>query len=87
MAMPTRRHTTIESPDEFDVLSAVWILASNDQNRIITYEGVTFRFSLQKDFPVRDFVRARGDLFKLGVPQSHLERWKERMRVGKSWPS
>ncbi|HXD32136.1 MAG TPA: hypothetical protein VN643_13520 [Pyrinomonadaceae bacterium] len=37
--MPVKR-TAITGPDELDILSAIWILACNDENPLISYEGI-----------------------------------------------
>jgi len=85
MAMPKR--ITIKGPDEFDVLSAIWILASNDENPSITYEGIKYRLNLPTDYDVRSLIASRGDLFRRGIPQQRLDRWKREMFEGKRVPS
>lgn len=81
----TWNHTT--DPDEFAVLAAIWILASNDENALITYRGVQHRLNLSNDFDVPRLVRNHGELFRLGMPESRLQRWREDMRAGKRLPS
>jgi len=76
-----------EDPDEFAVLAAMWILASNDENPLITYRSVNHRLNLSQDFDVRGLVRRHGELFRLGMPESRLKQWKDDMRVGKRLPS
>lgn len=74
-------------PDEFTILGATWILASNDENPLITYEGVRQRLNLEPDFDVRGLVRRHGELFRRGMPQQRLDDWKNRMRAGRAVPS
>jgi hypothetical protein len=77
----------IKDIDELDVLSGVWILASNDENPIITYESVRYRLGLASDYPVTELIRSRGELFRMGVPEWRLGEWKDEMSLGKSLPS
>jgi hypothetical protein len=73
--------------DDFAILSSVWILASNDENNIITYASVRHRLGLAADFPLEDLVAARGDLFRRSVRPDRLESWKAAMRQGKHLPA
>src|SRR5207302_319723 len=87
-----RKHDLIE-PDVFDVLSATWVFSCNDENpiitfegvkhrlgRIITFEGVKYRLGLTEWIDIRGLVKSRADLFRLGVPPDRLERWKAGLR-------
>jgi hypothetical protein len=77
----------ILQPDVFDLLSAIWVIACNDENPIITYKGITYRLKLDGSFNVRELIQSRGDLFRLGVPEERLNDWKARMLQGKNLPS
>lgn len=77
----------IEDPGRFDVLSGVWILASNDENPIMTYQSVNYRLGLSADYPLKELVKSRGELFRIGVPDWRLNRWKSQMLEGKHLPS
>jgi hypothetical protein len=55
------------SADEIDLISAVWILASNDETSIITCEGIRRRLGLPQGFDVRALVSRRAELFRMGV--------------------
>ncbi len=81
--------TRVAAPqsEDFDLLSAIWILASNDDNPTITYEGIRFRLGVSDTVFVQRLVASRPELFRLGVPAKRLERWKERLREGKVLPS
>lgn len=74
-------------PDELDTLSAIWILASNDDNPLITYNGLVFRLGLAKGFDVRAIVKSHPELFRLGVTQSRLDAWKAGLKEGRNQPS
>jgi hypothetical protein len=57
-------------PDEFAVLASLWILASNDENSLITYRGIEHRLNLSPAFDLRGLVRRHGELFRLGMPSA-----------------
>lgn len=76
----------LQRPDVFDVLSAAWVLSCNDEQPIMTYEGIRYRLRLDSQVDVRDIIRRRGDLFRLGVPQDRLESWKNELRAGRNVP-
>jgi len=73
--------------DKLDIVSAIWILACNDENPIITYEGIRYRLGLRNDFNVKHLVQARGEMFRRGIPAPLLQSWKEDMLAGKHLPS
>ena len=72
--------------EELDVISAVWIMASNDETSLITYEGIRHRLGLA-DVDVRALIRRRGELFRPGANGSHIEEWKTDMLAGRRLPS
>jgi hypothetical protein len=78
---------TTTDTDEFAVLAAMWILASNDDNPLITYRSVQDRLNLPESFDVRELVRRHGELFRLRMPPSRLDQWKSDMRAGRRLPS
>jgi hypothetical protein len=73
-------------PDEFAILSAVWILASNDERSLITYRGVQHRLHLPEEFDVRGLIGQHGELFRLNMPLSALDPWKAELKMGKGLP-
>lgn len=73
--------------EELDVLSAIWILACNDENPILTYEGIRYRLNLPATYDVRALIRKRGELFRLGANPEAFEQWKGRMLSGKHLPA
>lgn len=66
--------------EELDLVSAVWILASNDENHLITFEGIRERLGLEESFDVRGMVLKRRELFRPGAPPNELEDWQASMR-------
>jgi hypothetical protein len=73
--------------DDLDLASAIWILASNDETHLITYEGIRHRLSLPKEFDVRGLIKRRPELFRPGANARTLDEWKVKLRDGKSLPS
>src|ERR1700731_1701207 len=78
-------HDLLE-PDTFDVLAATWVCACNDENSIITFEGIRHRLNLGPSFDIKGLIQSRGDLFRRTVPSRRLEAWKHDMRSGKRLP-
>lgn len=72
--------------EELDLVSAIWILASRDENHLITYEGIRDRLGLPAGFDVRAIVMRRRELFRPGAPLRELAEWKEAMRNGHRIP-
>ena len=72
--------------DDFDVLSAVWILSCNDENPIITYTGIRSRLNLPDSYDVRKLVQSRRELFRPGILRSRLDAWKKEMKSGQRVP-
>ncbi len=83
----TNNRMPITEPDIFDILSAIWVMSCNDENPIVTYEGIRYRLRLASDFDVQGLVRSRPELFRPGVSLIRLKLWKENMLSGKSLPS
>lgn len=72
--------------EELDLVSAIWILASNDDNPIITYEGIWYRLGLPPETDVRAIIKRRRELFRLGVSASRFDEWQEQLLSGKGLP-
>jgi hypothetical protein len=83
----SRVSKSIEPPDEYAVLTAIWILASNDEKAMVTYRGIIHRLNLPATYDINGLVRKHGELFRLTMPPSRLEKWKSDMRIGKHIPS
>jgi hypothetical protein len=80
-------HHDLLQPDTFDVLSATWVCACNDENSIVTFDSIRHRLNLPQSFDIQGLVQSRGDLFRRSVPRRRLEAWKQDMRAGKRLPS
>jgi len=85
--MKKRTQCNLLEAEVFDILSATWVFACNDENSIITYEGIRRRLNLNQSYDIREIIRSRGDLFRRGVGSRRLEAWKQDMRMGKRLPS
>ena len=79
--------TATHDVDEFDVLSAVWILSCNDENPIITYDGLKHRLGLPSGYDIKSLIAKRGELFRKRVSDDRLQQWKNEMLAGKGVPS
>jgi hypothetical protein len=75
------------SVDKFTVLSAIWILACNDEIPSMTYRGLQTRLNLPGSFDVKMLVRQHGELFRQRIPASWLEEWKGQMKNSQHMPS
>jgi hypothetical protein len=76
--------------NEFDILSSIWIFACNDENSIITYQGIIYRLGIENEYDVekaKKLVLKRGDLFRRKIPQNRLEQWREEMNQGRRIPT
>lgn len=69
------------TPEQFDNLTTIWVLSSNDVNPIMTYKGIIYRLDLDEKYDVKGLVNHHQELFRLKVPPRHLENWKKEMRV------
>ena len=73
--------------EQLGLISAIWIMASNDESHLITYEGIRSRLALDSQFDIRGLIRKHPELFRPGVNSNQLEEWKARMKSGKSIPA
>lgn len=73
--------------EELDLVSAVWIFASNDENHLISYEGIRERLGLDSGYDVKGLVLRRRELFRPGAPSGELEEWQASMRKGSRLPT
>lgn len=81
------KSTPAAIPDEFGLLSSIWILSCNDQIPYMTYEGIKYRLGLPADYDVRKLIGGHGELFRAKVPASSLNEWKDEMLAGDRVPS
>ena len=77
-ALPKRERL---KPEDFDNLCAIWILACNDQNAILSYKNLCERLGLEKDY-VKKMIQGHRELFREGsVPNPLFRAFK-----GKFYP-
>lgn len=84
--MKIRKRVAIKKPDDFDILSATWILANIDENEMMSFQGIKCRLKLEEDYDLQLLIQSRGDLFRQGVPTFRLQNWKAEMLKGKHLP-
>ncbi len=77
--MSSKKILITDTPDRFAVLTAVWILACNDENPIMSYKGIQYRLNLPDDFDVKELVHSRGELFRKGLHTDRLDDWKSKL--------
>lgn len=77
----------MKKTDNLDILSSIWILASNDENCFITYKSVKHRLGLDENFDVEKLITLHGELFRLKAQKNAVEDWKAKMLKGKHLPS
>ncbi|MFO8010698.1 MAG: hypothetical protein R6U89_07790, partial [Dehalococcoidia bacterium] len=87
MCKTNRKRSTLEIPDELDILSAMWVLSCNDENPLMAYQGIIYRLGLPPNYDVENLVKPRADLFRRKVTSSRLEEWKQEMLAGKRIPA
>jgi hypothetical protein len=68
-------------------LSAIWILASKDENPIITYRSIRHRLGLSDSYNLEGLIKKHLELFRLKAPVFRLEEWKQQLREGKRRPT
>ena len=66
----------------YDILTSIWILACNDENPQITYEGIKYRLGLDDSLDIKALVLSRGELFRKQTQLKQLNAWKEEMNQG-----
>lgn len=70
-----------------DIVSATWILASNDENPLITYKSIVHRLGLEDNFDIKGLIKIHGELFRQKASDKALTDWKNQMSLGKHLPS
>jgi hypothetical protein len=72
--------------NEYGILSAVWILASNDENPMMLYGSIRFRLGLPDSSDIETLIKKHGELFRQRCPQIRLDTWKQSMQVEQRRP-
>jgi hypothetical protein len=80
------RNNNLIQEDEGGVLSAIWILASNDENPIMTYRYLRLRLDLSDSCNVEELIKKHPELFRPGIPSWRLEGWKSKLLSGDKLP-
>jgi hypothetical protein len=68
-----KRVVTLAKADDYDTLAAIWVLACNDDDPIITYRGLIRRLGPDTPYDIDDIeviVASRPELFRRGVYQT-----------------
>ena len=73
--------------DESGLISAIWILSCNDKKSLMLYKSVKHRLGLPDSYKLEELLKKYGELFRLRIPKSALEIWKEEMVNGENRPS
>jgi hypothetical protein len=73
--------------EHLDKVSAAWILACNDENCLLTYEGLKQRLEIKNnEVDVKQLIRLHGELFRQRAPENGLEVWRQDMLRGSRRP-
>jgi hypothetical protein len=85
----SNKRDKIPLSEQFNILSAAWILACIDKSPIMTYRGIQHRLRLDEyDIEsIKSLIQSRGELFRRRVPRSYFTQWIGDMRGGKHIPS
>ena len=80
-------NTKFDKTSDLDIVSSIWILASNDENCLITYKGIRERLDLPDTYDVEKLIKLHRELFRLNAPPKALKEWKSQMHQGLNLPS
>ena len=81
------KRNSISTTEHFATLTAIWILASNDERPEISYAGLEHRLHPSKHTDFRQLISDRGELFRLSIPIDRLNKLKSIYRQGGHLPS
>ena len=70
------KHVAKYEIEELDLVSAIWILASNDETSLITYRGIQYRLDLPTAFDIKALIARRPELFRPGANPAHGKKEK-----------
>jgi hypothetical protein len=82
----TDQHPAIVT-EHFAILTAIWILASNDELPEMSYKGLYQRLHPAGHIDVHQLVADHRELFRLAIPTSRLKKIKESYHQGKQLPA
>lgn len=66
--------------EESGLVSAIWILACNDEKSLMLFESIKYRLGLSKIDEIKKIIEKYGELFRLNLPKSQLDTWKDEMK-------
>jgi hypothetical protein len=72
---------------DFGLLSAIWILACNDDAALMLYRSIEFRLGTEETLNLKNLISKHGELFRKKCPESELLKWKQKMLMGNFLPS
>jgi hypothetical protein len=72
---------------DFGLLSAIWILACNDDAALMLYRSIEHRLGSDKTLDLKKLIGKHGELFRKECPESELLKWKQKMLKGVYLPS
>jgi hypothetical protein len=76
-----------DTNDDLDFLASIWILSCNEENSIITYEGLKYRLNPPSHIDLKKLIHSRVELFRRRVPEHRLNEWKTEKLRGEKLPS
>lgn len=77
----------IDKTSHLEIVSAAWIIASNDPIALIHYDKLKERLSLENDdFNLKNLIARHGELFKFEGLEKDVNAWKEAMKGGEKLP-
>lgn len=65
--------------DDYQVLTASWILASNDENNLMTYKSIGKRLDITDIEHIKQLINSHGELFRKGATKESIDEWKSNM--------
>lgn len=65
--------------DDYQILTASWIMASNDENNLMTYKSIGKRLDITDIEHIKKLIKSRGELFRLGATKAAIDEWKSQM--------
>lgn len=77
----------MDDVEKSGIISAIWILACNDEKSFMLYESVRHRVGLSESFDVKNLIKQYAELFRPNIPKKAMDMWKADMLAKKRRPS
>ena len=83
--MKKQKQVDILNSEDYGLLCSIWIMASNDENEVMIYEGIIWRLGLQEKEEymgekgiekINELIKKHRALFRPGVPKWRLKDCK-----------